>query len=109
MRDRWASAGDRGLYVFIKERKFGKGCLDRWLQERDDLIARANAMLEPTRRTLGTQPFVFGARPTLADAALYGEFAMLAEADATLLARFSEELRAWLGRVDAAAAERRAR
>jgi glutathione S-transferase len=109
VRDRWPSAGDRALYVFIKERKFGRGCVDQWLQEREALIGRANALLEPTRRTLSTQPFVFGARPTLADAALYGEFAMLAAADASLLLRFPEELRAWITRVDAAAAERRAR
>jgi glutathione S-transferase len=109
IRDRWSTAGDRALYVFIKERKFGRGCVDRWLDEREDLLDRANALLEPTRRTLSTQPFVFGARPTLADAALYGEFAMLAEADAGLLGRFPEELRAWMGRVEAAAEQRRAR
>ena len=109
IRDRWSTAGDRALYVFIKERKFGRGCVDRWLEEREELLGRANALLEPTRRTLSTQPFVFGARPTLADAALYGEFAMLAEADAGLLGRFPEELRAWMGRVDAAAEQRRAR
>ncbi len=109
IRDRWSTAGDRALYVFIKERKFGRGCVDRWLHEREELLGRANALLEPTRRTLSTQPFVFGARPTLADAALYGEFAMLAEADAGLLGRFPEELRAWMGRVDAAAEQRRAR
>ncbi len=101
--------GDRALYVLIKERKFGAGCVDRWLQERDELVARANALLEPTRRTLAAQPFVFGARPTLADAALYGEFAMLEAADPGLLERFPGELRDWMARVDAAAAERRAR
>jgi glutathione S-transferase len=109
IRDRWGTALERGLYVFIKERKFGKGCVDRWLQERDELIGRASAMLEPTVQTLATQPFVFGAQPTLADAALYGEFAMLADADTALLQRFPEPVRAWMVRVDAAAAERRAR
>jgi glutathione S-transferase len=109
VRDRWSTAGDRALYVFIKERKFGRGCVDRWLDEREELLGRANALLEPTARTLSTQPFVFGARPTLADAALYGEFAMLAEVDAGLLARFPEELRAWMGRVDAAMEQRRTR
>jgi glutathione S-transferase len=100
VRERWRSPSDRALYVLIKERKFGAGCVDAWQRERDQLLARANAMLAPTARTLGGQPFLFGARPTLADAALYGQFAMLAAADPRLVDPFPRELRSWIGRVE---------
>ena len=70
-------AWDRALYVFVKERKFGAGCIDAWETARPELLARAAALLRPTCETLEAQPFLFGARPTLADAALYGLVAML--------------------------------
>jgi glutathione S-transferase len=109
VRDRWQSAGDRALYVLIKERKFGTGCVDAWARERETLLARADTLLAPSARTLAAQPFLFGAQPTLADAALYGEFAMLAAADAALPRRFDPAVVAWLGRVEELAAASRAK
>ena len=100
VRDHWKSAGDRALYVFIKERKFGAGCVDLWLRQRDELVARAQAMLAPTERTLAVQPFLFGGAPTLADAALYGQFAMLQAGDPALLRHFSPVIAAWIARVE---------
>ena len=107
VRDRWKTAGDRALYVLIKERKFGAGCVDAWERDRDQLVARANALLEPTVRTLSAQPFLFGAQPTLADAALHGLFAMLEAGDSALLGRVRPELGAWIRRVDELANARR--
>jgi glutathione S-transferase len=109
VRARWQSASDRALYVLIKERKFGVGCVDAWLRDREGLLARADELLAPTARTLTAQPFLFGPRPTLADAALYGEFAMLAAADPALSRRFAPALVSWLGRIEEVAAACRAR
>jgi glutathione S-transferase len=107
VRDRWASVSDRALYVLVKERKFGAGCVDAWARDQDQLIERANAMLEPTARTLALQPFIFGAAPTLADAALYGEFAMLITVKPALIERFAPAFAAWIRRMDHVAAARR--
>jgi glutathione S-transferase len=101
VRDAWPSASDRGLYVLIKERKFGAGCVDLWQREQASLIARARRFLAPTLRTLGARDFLFGERPTLADAALYGVCKMLEEADAKLLPRVAEALVPYLRRVEA--------
>jgi glutathione S-transferase len=60
VRDAWPTPGDRALYVLVKERKFGAGCVDAWLRDRDDLYARARKLLEPTLRTLEKTPFLFG-------------------------------------------------
>ncbi|HWA71755.1 MAG TPA: glutathione S-transferase family protein [Polyangiaceae bacterium] len=101
VRDHWKSPSDRALYTLIKERKFGPGCLETWLRERDTLIARGQRLLAPTLATLAEQPFLFGRQPTLADAALYGCCAMLKEADPTLLTRLSPALPSFMERVEA--------
>jgi glutathione S-transferase len=104
VRQRWKTAGERALYTLIKERKFGTGCVDTWARDRPQLVARAAELLAPSGRTLAAQPFLFGARPTLADAALYGLFAHLQAADPELPAAFAPELTAFVRRMDELAA-----
>jgi glutathione S-transferase len=103
VRDAWPTPGERALYVLIKERKFGAGCVDAWLRERPALIEKARHLLAPTLSTLAKQPFLFGANPTLADAALYGVCIMLEEADASLLPQVSPHFVTYCRRLEAAA------
>jgi glutathione S-transferase len=100
IRDGWKNPGERALYVLIKERKFGAGCVTAWERTRDALVARGRHLLAPTLRTLAARPFLFGDAPTLADAALYGECAMLEAGDPALLERVSPELVAFMRRVE---------
>jgi glutathione S-transferase len=97
---RLTSAWERSLYVFIKERKFGKGCVAEWDRCRDDLLARARALLAPTRQTLQRQRFVFGERATLADAALYGQLIMLDVVEPGLPAKLGPEFPPWMKRIE---------
>jgi glutathione S-transferase len=106
VRDAWPTVGERALYVLVKERKFGAGCVDAWLRERPALIAKAQALLGPTLKTLSQTPFLFGGTPTLADAALYGGCAMLEEAEPELLPQISPELVAFMRRLEASAPPR---
>jgi glutathione S-transferase len=108
IRDSWKTAGERALYVLIKERKFGPGCVDAWERDTDQLFARANDLLAPTARTLSAQPFLFGGAPTLADAALYGLLAFLSMANAAHIGRFPPVFPAWMRRMEELAAARRA-
>jgi glutathione S-transferase len=101
IREAWAEPGDRALYTLIKERKFGAGCIELWLADQSSLLARGRHLLEPTLSTLEQQPFLFGARATLADAALYGNLAMLREADPALIARLSPALEQYMARLEA--------
>ena len=101
VRDQWRTAGERALYTLVKERKFGAGCVDRWRNEQGALIAGVRKLLAPTERSLQRQPFLFGERPTLADAALHGHSLMLEEASSTLLPRVSEGLAAHARRMKA--------
>jgi glutathione S-transferase len=100
VRDSWPTPWERALYVLIKERKFGAGCVDTWKRDRHALLAKAQKLLAPSVETLARQPFLFGERPTLADAALYGNLAMLNECDPKLVANISPELASWVVRAE---------
>lgn len=103
VRDAWPTPFERALYVLIKERKFGAGCVDAWLADRPALLAKARHLLAPTLSTLEKSPFLFGATPTLADAALYGLCAMLEEGDKQLLPQVSPTLVNFARRLEKAA------
>ncbi len=103
VRDAWAEPFERALYTLVKERKFGQGCVEHWLATRDSLYARARDLLRPTLATLEQTPFLFGSTATLADAALYGNLAMLSEGDPELITQLSPTLRGYMARVEAAA------
>jgi glutathione S-transferase len=92
IRDSWPTPWERALYVLVKERKFGAGCVDAWERDRPALLARGQHLLQPTLSTLGRRPFLFGETPTLADAALYGNCMMLEEAGGALLPQVSPVL-----------------
>jgi glutathione S-transferase len=99
-RKRFADAWESALYVFVKDRRFGAGCVDDWERSHETLVARAARMLEPSRRTLAQRPFLFGGAPTLADAALYGNLAMLEACDPGLPARLGPEFPAFARRLE---------
>jgi glutathione S-transferase len=101
IRDAYAKPHDRAMFTFVKERKFGPGCVEAWHRDRETIVARARRSLAPTLKTLAATPFLFGQAPTLADAALYGNCAMLAEADSSLLPHVAEELIPFMQRVEA--------
>jgi glutathione S-transferase len=100
IRRQFPRIADRALFTLIKERKFGVGCVEQWERERARLVARAAELLQPTLKTLATQAFLFGKRPTMADAALYGPFAMLRVADPALPAQVAEAIVPWMTRLE---------
>jgi glutathione S-transferase len=100
LRHRMPSAWERALFIFVKERKFGTGCVDAWDRDADGLFARIAALLEPTVATLSDRAFLFGAQPTLADAALYGQIIMLEFGAPDRVAALSPRLHAWKRRLE---------
>jgi len=104
VRRRFARAVDRALYTFIKERKYGTGCVEEWERSASELTRRAQRMLAPTAATLARQPYIVGDAPTLADAALYGQCAMLAVAEPALPQALAASLGPWMQRLEAATA-----
>ncbi len=106
--DKKSSPADRALYLYIKDRKFGAGCVGSWAAAREELLTRGKRLLEPSARTLEQQPFLFGKEPTLADAALYGNLAMLEVADESLPRQVGEVFPTYMRRVAQVCAERSA-
>lgn len=104
VRDGWSDPGERALYTLIKERKFGSGCIDAWRASRARLLEHARELLAPSVRTLQQVPFLFGAKPTLADAALYGNLVALEAAERSLPAELAPSLEPYMRRVEAARA-----
>ena len=97
---RFARPADRAMFTFIKERKYGAGCVGQWEREHEALTRKAAELLEPTLQTLRSQAFVFGSEPTLADAALFGQFAMLETADPRLPAKLAEAIVPWMKKLE---------
>ena len=59
-------------FVRHKERKFGRGCLDRWRREQKEWLAKLETDLIPYEQMLQHQPFLLGERPRFVDFELFG-------------------------------------
>lgn len=92
----------RAMYRLVKERKFGPGCIESWERNAGELRARLLALLAPLTQALERRPFLLGARPTLADAAVYGNLYMLEWGAPGWLAEHVPPLLEWYQRVDRA-------
>lgn len=68
----WLPAAEWLPFVRYKERRFGAGCLDRWLEQQPQLLAELAARLAPAENMLLGKPFLLGSRPLFADVNLYG-------------------------------------
>ncbi|MBI5503674.1 MAG: glutathione S-transferase family protein [Deltaproteobacteria bacterium] len=108
LRELFERPADRALYTFIKERKFGRGCVEEWKRSEEALLARTGEMLAPTIETLRRQSFLFGASPTLADASLYGLCFMLRAASPRFLGSLAETVKSWMEKLEKVAHRRRA-
>jgi len=63
---------ERTMIVRHKERKFGRGCVEAWSKQREELTNTTKTLLEPYELTLQQRSFLFGETPIYADFALYG-------------------------------------
>jgi glutathione S-transferase len=59
-------------YLRFKERKFGKGCLQQWLEQRAGLQRRLVEKLTPYEKMLSTRPFLLDRKPCFVDFDLWG-------------------------------------
>jgi len=91
---------DRGaLWRFIRERKFGKGFVDRTIEDHSANWDRFCGALAPFEEQLGNGPFLTG-RIGLADFALYGQLYYLAFSGELKIPAEMKNLRAFFRRVD---------
>jgi len=63
---------ERLNYLRFKERKFGRGCLQQWLEQKDHLLGELAQRLIPFEQMLETTPFLLDHRPRFIDFDLLG-------------------------------------
>jgi glutathione S-transferase len=63
---------ERLNYIRYKERKFGRNCLQQWLEHDGPLIAELTQRLIPFEQMLETTPFLLEQRPRFIDFDLFG-------------------------------------
>lgn len=102
IQDRFETRFEKALFAFIKERKFGAGCIEKWRQDEVALVDRAQALLAPSLAVIRRQGFVAGERLTFADISLLGHLAMVAYADPALVAVLSDQLPEYMVRLSQA-------
>ena len=64
--------GERVHFLRHKERKFGRGCIDQWRRQQDELLAELDRRLVPFEEMLIYKPFLLDERPRFVDFDLYG-------------------------------------
>lgn len=59
-------------FVRHKERKFGRGCIEQWTEQKSALLAELSEKLIPFEQMLVTKPFLLDTRPRFIDFDLFG-------------------------------------
>jgi glutathione S-transferase len=59
-------------YLRHKERKFGRGCLDKWREQQVQLLEELETVLIPFEKSLETRPFLLDETPRFIDFDLFG-------------------------------------
>jgi glutathione S-transferase len=62
----------RTMVVRHKERKFGRGCVERWREGRENMRAEAVRHFSYFDNMLESKPFLLGDSPVFSDFLLYG-------------------------------------
>lgn len=86
-------------YLRFKERKFGRGCLDQWMDQRKSLLAELAQRLLPFERMLGERKFLLDSQPRFVDFDLWGMLANLLYSGRYRLPHSCQELKRWHARM----------
>ena len=86
-------------FVRHKERKFGRGCLDRWRAEQKQWLAALEQALVPYEQMLGTRAFLLEDRPLFVDFDLYGMLGNFLHSGHYQLPKAHPRIREWHGRM----------
>ena len=97
--EKFSTPFEKALFIFIKERKFGPGCVEQWRQAQPDLIQKAREVLQKTVESIAVNKYVAGETITFADINLLGHFAMVEYADPTLVSEISDVLPEYMQRI----------
>ena len=89
------SAADVLQYLRFKERKFGRGCIDQWRDQRGDWLTKLETSLVPFEQMLAHQKFLLGEQPRFVDFDLFGMLENFLYSGHYQLPKSQPLLRAW--------------
>jgi glutathione S-transferase len=90
---------ERAMVRRHKERKFGVGCEERWMQEQPVLRAEVERLLSPFELALTRKAFLFGETPIFSDFALFGVLGNLTYRNYNALPASLAKLADWFERM----------
>jgi len=90
---------DRLLFVRHKERKFGRGCLDQWRAQEQDLLRQLEERLLPFEEMLAGREFLIDDRPRFVDFDLFGMLGDLLYTGHYELPRAHAQIKRWQRRM----------
>ena len=91
---------DHLAFLRHKERKFGRGCLDKWRQEKKYLLAELSRRLLPFDEMLIGGPYLLGSRPRFVDFTLFGILGNFLHSGHYRLPAVHRRLVRWYGRME---------
>ena len=91
--------GEQLAYLRHKERKFGRGCLDQWLEQRANLKAELEQYLVAFEQMLSHKQFLLGSAPFFVDFDLWGMLANYLYSGRNRLPASLPEIKKWYGRM----------
>jgi len=86
-------------YLRHKERKFGRGCLERWLVERQELVAELTEALVPFEQMLGHREYLLDEKPRFVDFDLWGMLANFLYSGRYKLPPIHPKIKVWYARM----------
>jgi glutathione S-transferase len=90
---------DQLLFLRHKERKFGRGCLEKWKLQQEDLLAQLETVLIPFEEMLYHKPFLLDQRPRFVDFDLFGMLGNFLYSGHYRLPARHDRLATWYGRM----------
>jgi glutathione S-transferase len=95
----FVSQDEQMNYLRFKERKFGRGCLQQWFEQRPVLQRRLVDKLLPYEQMLSTRPFLLDRQPRFVDFDLWGMLANFLYSGNYKFPASRPKLKAWYGRM----------
>jgi len=95
-------AAEQLPFLRHKERKFGRGCIERWAEQQKELLAQLEEKLVPFEEMLMFKPFLLDERPRFVDFDLFGILGNFLYSGHYELPRAHNRLKAWHARMSGA-------
>lgn len=99
--EEFVPASDRLRFLRHKERKFGRGCIQQWRAQREELLEELGRRLLPFEEMLLYQPYLLESRPRFVDFDLFGMLGNFLYSGHYTLPKAHTQLQAWYDRMSA--------